>query len=477
MMDLHEMLKGESKNIEYKSELPKKSERYMKSIIAFANTSGGKLIIGIDDDSRMAVGVPKDSVFQVMDGIANAVSDCCEPQIIPDITFQTVDGKCIVIVEIYPGRNRPYYLKSAGKEYGTYVRIGGTSRLADSTKIRELEIEGANLSWDELVLVGYPVEEAAINKLCEDIRAYMLRTVSEDEKAEIPEITRQQLINWKILKMSEGEVMATNGFVLLTSDYFRFARIQCGLFKGNDRDEFIDKKEFSGPLYEQIEDAYQFVLRHINRSAEIDGLVRKERYELPVGAIREMLINAQCHRNFLDNSCIQVAVFDNRLEVTSPGMLYGGLTLEEALSGRSKIRNRVIADVFSRMDLIEEWGTGIRRIFKRAEEYGLREPEFLEIGDTFRVNLYRSEEKKADKKPIKKADKKPIKKADKKPINGQRQQSILNYVKEHGGITNKEARELLGLADSTTKRNLKRMVEEGILKEDGERKSRVYRLK
>ena len=67
MMDLHEMLKGESKNIEYKSELPKKSERYMKSIIAFANTSGGKLIIGIDDDSRMAVGVPKDSVFQVMD--------------------------------------------------------------------------------------------------------------------------------------------------------------------------------------------------------------------------------------------------------------------------------------------------------------------------------------------------------------------------------------------------------------------------
>ena len=171
----------------------------------------------------------------------------------------------------------------------------------------------------------------------------------------------------------------------------------------------------------------------------------------------------------MDNSCIQVAVFDNRLEVTSPGMLYGGLTLEEALSGRSKIRNRVIADVFSRMDLIEEWGTGIRRIFKRAEEYGLREPEFLEIGDTFRVNLYRSEEKKADKKPIKKADK--------KPINGQRQQSILNYVKEHGGITNKEARELLGLADSTTKRILKRMVEEGILKEEGERKSRVYRLK
>lgn len=126
--------------------------------------------------------------------------------------------------------------------------------------------------------------------------------------------------------------MATNAFVLLTSDYFRFARIQCALFKGDDRDEFIDKKEYTGPLYEQIEEAYQFVLRHINRSAEIDGLIRKEQYELPVGAIREMIINAQCHRNFMDNSCVQVALFSNRLEVTSPGMLYGGLTLKEARS-------------------------------------------------------------------------------------------------------------------------------------------------
>ena len=259
--------------------------------------------------------------------------------------------------------------------------------------------------------------------------------------------------------------MATNAFVLLTSDYFRFAKIQCGLFKGTDRDEFIDKKDYTGPLYEQIEGAYQFVLRHINLSAEIDGLVRKERYELPVGAIREMIINVQCHRNFMDNSCVQMAIYDDRLEVTSPGMLYGGLTLEEAMSGRSKIRNRAIAEVFSRMELIEEWGTGIRRILKRAEEYNLPKPEFLEIGDTFRVNLYRS------------LDKKPIKKADKKPINLERQTLILDYVKKHGLISNKEARELLNLAESTTKRFLSQMVKDGLLVEQGERKARVYVLK
>ncbi len=470
-MTSDEILKGESKTVEFKSELPKKSEKYMKSIIAFANTSGGRLIIGVDDETRAVVGVNKESVFQIMDGIANAIYDCCEPQIIPDITFQTVDGKCIVIIEIYPGGNRPYYLKSIGKEQRTYIRIAGTSRQADSIKIKELEMEGSNLSWDELICIGYTVTEQDINKLCVDIYSYMAHSVKEEEKKMIPPITIEHLLNWKLLKKVDGELLATNAFVLLTSDYFRFARIQCALFKGDDRDEFIDKKEYTGPLYEQIEEAYQFVLRHINRSAEIDGLIRKEQYELPVGAIREMIINAQCHRNFMDNSCVQVALFSNRLEVTSPGMLYGGLTLKEAMSGRSKIRNRAVAEVFSRMELIEEWGTGIRRILKRAGEYGLPEPEFLEIGDTFRVNLFRA----ADKKPIKKADKKPIKKADKKPIYLERQSVILDYVNKHGRITNKEARELLGLAASTTKRLLSQMVQDELIRDEGEKRARIYK--
>lgn len=274
-------------------------------------------------------------------------------------------------------------------------------------------------------------------------------------------VSEEQLLNWKILKKAEGEMLATNAMVLLTSEYFPFAKIQCALFKGVERDIFIDKKEYSGPLYEQIEGAYQFVLRHINLGAEIEGIVRKESYELPVSAVREMIVNAVCHRNYMDNSCVQVAVYDDRVEVTSPGMLYGGLTLEEAMSGRSKIRNRAIAEVFSRMEIIEEWGTGIRRIINRAKEYGLPEPEFLEIGDTFRVNLFR----KADKKPIK---------ADKKPIKADREEKIITFINENGSITNKEARELLGLADSTTKRILKKMIEEKLLQESGEKRGRKY---
>ena len=143
-------------------------------------------------------------------------------------------------------------------------------------------------------------------------------------------VKKEQLINWKILKQSEGQLLATNAYALLTSDYFSFSKTQCAVFKGTDRAVFLDKREFTGPIYTQIEEAVDFVLRNIRLGATIDGLVRKEKYELPPKAIRKMIINAHCHRNLLDESCIQVAVYDDRLEVTSPGGLYNGLTYRKS---------------------------------------------------------------------------------------------------------------------------------------------------
>lgn len=137
---------------------------------------------------------------------------------------------------------------------------------------------------------------------------------------------------------------------------------------------FLDKREFVGPLYVQTEKAVDFVLRNIRLEATIDGLIRKEKYELPLEAIREIIINAHCHRNFLDESCVQVAIYDNRLEVTSPGGLYNGLTYEEIMQGHSKIRNKGIANIFGQMGLVEAWGSGIKRIFNGAKSYGLSKP-------------------------------------------------------------------------------------------------------
>lgn len=383
-MTIEEIVHGESKNVEFKVSLPKDSAKYMKTIIAFANTQGGRLVIGVEDKTRSITGVDDDSVFQIMDSIANAVADSCTPQIVPNIELQTIDKKTIIVITVAPGPNRPYYLKSKGKETGTYIRIAGTSRPADDEKIRELEMEGAHISWDELTCIGYETTETEIKKLCSDIMKY--REIVGLPKRKVTEI---QLMNWKLLKKTDTSLLVSNAYVLLVSDYFPFSKTQCAVFKGTDRTVFLDKREFTGPVYEQIEEATTFVLRNIRLGATIEGLLRKEAYELPIEAIREMIVNAHCHRNLTDASCVQVAVYDDRLEVTSPGGLYNGLTYEEIMSGHSKLRNKGIANIFHQMGFIEAWGTGIRRIKQAAEQYGLPNPDIQVFDDMFRVNFYR----------------------------------------------------------------------------------------
>lgn len=388
-MTLKNIKCGESKNIEFKVQLPDDSKKYMKTIVAYANTSGGKIIIGVDDATRSIVGVEPSSVFQIMDKIVNAVSDMCVPQIIPDVTFQTIEGKCIVQIEIYPGQNRPYYIRSMGKENGTYIRVAGTSRPVDEAILKDLEYQGTGKSYDEIVNVENDYDEKQALKLCNDIRKYIAES-NELPINKVRKITVTNLENWGILKKNGQSYLTTNAFVLFTNNTFRFAKIQCALFKGEDRAVFIDRREFAGPIYDQIEEAYQFVLKHINLGATIDGIVRKDKYELPPESIREAIINSVCHRCYLDHSCVQIAIYDNRVEITSPGMLYGGLTVEQAISGRSKIRNVCIAEVFSRMGIIEQWGTGLQRMIRGCREYGVREPEFIDMGDAFRVIFYRS---------------------------------------------------------------------------------------
>jgi predicted HTH transcriptional regulator len=214
---------------------------------------------------------------------------------------------------------------------------------------------------------------------------------NSEESQSIHTVEVKDLVNWKVLTQNGNEFLATNAFVLLTSDFFEYSSIQCARFKGIDRTVFIDKKEYSGPLYEQIENAYNFILNHINLAVGIDGLQRSERYELPTRSIREMIVNAITHRNYMIDSRIQVAVYDDRIEVTSLGMLFGSLDIAAIKSGRSETRNRTIARVFDKMHLIESWGTGIRRIIEDCAQLNLPEPVFSEIGDAFRVEVYRKQ--------------------------------------------------------------------------------------
>ena len=471
------MFSGESKNIEYKVTLPDKSEKYMKTIVAFANTQGGKLIVGIDDKTHQIVGVENDILFQLMDGIANAVSDSCVPQIIPDIEPLTIDGKTVIVVSVEAGKNRPYYLKSKGKDNGTYIRVAGTSRQAFPEKIKELEMEGARISWDELTCVGYPVSEDATEKLCQDIEKFRKKAGMAEHS-----VKKEQLINWKILKQSEGQLLATNAYALLTSDYFPFSKTQCAVFKGTDRAVFLDKREFTGPIYVQIEEAVDFVLRNIRLGATIDGLVRKEKYELPPEAIREMIINAHCHRNLLDESCIQVAVYDDRLEVTSPGGLYNGLTYEEVMNGHSKIRNKGIANIFSQMGFVEAWGSGIKRILSAAEEYGLPKPRFREFDNMFRVELFRNNSmamtEKKDGEGSEKVRRKFGEDSEKNEIYEltDTQKKMVELLRSDKQLSAKKIAEQLGLGSRSIEKNIKKLKSLGFLIRHGSPKNGYWEV-
>lgn len=250
-MLIDEIKAGESTNIEFKIELPKKSEKYIKSVVAFANTAGGKIIIGVDDTTHEIVGVDNDDAFKIMDRITNTISDMCYPQIFPNVGVYTIGGKCVIVIEIYPGSSRPYYIKSLGKEAGTYIRVSGTSRHADEANLKDLELQGTNHSFDEMVCVEQKYDVNVAESLCFAIKKYMVEAARTNrEKETVKDVTVQNLVNWGVLKNMDGALVPTNAFVLLTNNIFPFAKIQCALFKGTERVVFIDKREFGGPLYE-----------------------------------------------------------------------------------------------------------------------------------------------------------------------------------------------------------------------------------
>jgi predicted HTH transcriptional regulator len=388
-MTLEEILAGESKNLEFKVQRPKDSIKYMRSVVAFANGEGGRIIFGVDDKTQQVAGISEEVVFSEIDVITEAISDSCEPAIIPDVYLQTLDGKTIIIADISEGRQRPYYIRSLGREAGVYVRVAGTSRPADEYMIKELMLEGSSRSFDQIISTGWNVTDEEINALCAEMHEQALKNALHKE--DVKTVGPQQLLSWGILAEKDGKYYPTNAFFILTGSSPIHTAMQCGVFKGTTKAVFVDRREYSGPLWKQIDNAVQFVLRNIHLGAEIVGIYRQDIYEIPPDSIRELIVNAAVHRSYLDHNNTQIAVYDDRLEITSPGKLPMGQTIERMKKGYSRIRNEAIANAFSYMHLIEHWGSGIPRIMQEVQEAGLKAPEFIGGEVDLRINIYRKQ--------------------------------------------------------------------------------------
>ena len=256
-MIVRKKLFGEDKHVEFKAEIPKRHEKFLKDIIAFANTSGGKTIVGVEDETGKVVGLGDQNPFKLSDAISNMISDACTPQINMEITPKTVGSDTVLEVEVFPGRYRPYYLASLGKEKSSYIRVNGTSRPADERKLRELELEGQKISYDTMQEIGEDYDEAVVKQLMESMyQAALDACCTDEERADVHPLTVQKLEDFGILCKNGRDYMPTHAFTLLTNPTDRNIKIQCALFKGTERDEFIDKKEFRGPIQRQVEEAY-----------------------------------------------------------------------------------------------------------------------------------------------------------------------------------------------------------------------------
>lgn len=386
--DLKTLLNGESKNVEYKLLPPSRSINYTKTAVAFANGQGGCLVFGVEDQTLRVVGIAEDKVFTVMDAISDAIVNSCEPLIIPDITMHDVNGKTVIVAEIASGLQRPYHIKSLGQEQGTFVRVAGTTRQADQPTIRELTIEGSNRSFDQVQCLGLSVTDEDIAALC----ASLTKTAKDnaEDPTKIKTVTEKQLLQWGVLCEQDGTLAPTNAYAILTGNEAVRSVVQCGVFKGTTKAVFVDRREFTGTPQELIEESYQYVLRNIHMGARFKGVYRQDVYEIPPDAIRELIVNAIVHRSYIDHSSIQIAIYDDRLEITSPGRLPMGQTIERMKQGYSKIRNEALASAFEYMGYIEHWGSGILRVIQQVCDAGLPEPEFLGGDTDLRINIYRA---------------------------------------------------------------------------------------
>ena len=461
--DVMDILKGENKNIEYKQDVPDDHVKFIKTAVAFANGVGGQLVFGIADGSLEVKGINRDEIFEKQDAITNAIYDSCEPKIMPDASVHEIDGKSVIVVDIPTGMQTPYYIKSMGMQEGCFIRVSGTTQHTDKASFQELILKGTNRSFDQVPSDETVTEEEA-DALCDRLYEHA-KAVAEriGRKESVRRVNISQLLTWKLLLKKQDGLHPTNGFYLLDgrNDKFPYAVVQCGAFKGITRTNFLDRKEFDGPIDMQLEDAYAFLLRHLNMGTTIKGLGRDDKYELPTETIRELLANAFCSRSYLAEKKIQVMLYSDRLEITSPGRLDEDLTVDELRTGVSKIRNKALAMAFSYMFLVEAWGTGIPRMYEEAEAYGLREPEILAMDNSFRVNLYRSG---ASEKPSEKPSEKTSEK-------------ILELLQKRPEITIAEMAAELGRSDRAIEMQLSNLKAKDLIYRDGPDNGGKWRIK
>lgn len=436
-MDLIDLLKRhESKTLEFKRDLSS-PDGVLRTIVAFANTAGGVLLLGVEDATRNVRGVTRPLAME--ERLANLISDRVLPRLIPDIEILPWRRNHILAVQVYPSPGRPHYLKSAGLEAGVYVRVGSTNRRADRELVHELRRFALGEAFDEQAMPE-----------C-DSEALDFRAASESF-ASVRKLKRADLETLRLMMKHQRHKVPTVGGMLLFGKererYFPDAWVQAGRFRGTDKTYITDTLEIRAFPVRAVEEAIAFVQKHALHGLEISAVHRKERWNLPPMAVREAIVNAIVHADYAQHGApIRVSIFDDRLEVENPGLLPFGLTVDDLRHGVSKLRNRVIGRVFHELGLIEQWGSGIQRMMAACHDADLASPVLEEIGTHFRVTIHTTS---TGTPKVDKTD-----------------QAILDALTAGNGLSTQEIATVIGLTGRATRSRLLKLVERDLVREIG----------
>ena len=441
------MLQREGRQIEYKEKLSN-YKGIIKTIIAFSNDIGGTIFIGIEDRQRTVIGLEEAELEKYLEEIPQAIYDAISPYCMPNLSTQTLNDKTVLHINVVPGARKPYFLKSEGTHRGSYIRAGAHTKCATTELLEDLFRQGQRRWWDE---------ELQESLQTTDLDQEALRSFYRGNWSEA------QLIADKAMAINPmGEKNISNAGVLFfhpdPCTLLPQAEVLYSQFAGDKMDIIVKTVDLSAPLPQLAEQCIQLLRPLLTLATKRKNLTLQDSsWEIPLVALREAIINALIHRQYAQMDAIKIALFDNRVEIFSPGNFPGPMIIDELGNGVSFSLNPHLRQLARRASLVEKRGFGYRLIFDACSNNGNPKP-LVEEGPTFvKVTFFRE-----------------IVETDKVEEFPRTLQALSKLATQQQTLQTKDAAALLDVSLSTARSHLKQLVAQGWLRAEGKGRTARY---
>ena len=431
----------ESKTLEYKREY---IDEIKYTVVAFVNTDGGKLYIGMEDNEQVCgVADPDGTMLR----ITNIIRDTIRPDVtmFTEVSVAKIKEKSVVVVQVQRGTARPYYLAAKGvRPEGVYVRQGSSSVPASETAILNMIRETSGDRYEDARSLNQQLTFDAA-------ASYFVRK-------DIPFGEKQM----RSLNMIGEDGTYTNLAMLLSDQCVH--TIKLAVFEGSKKTVFRDRRELTGSLLNQLEEAFSYIDQFNHTRAEFKGLERMDNQDYPTEALREALLNAVVHRDYAISSSTLISIFDDRIEFVSIGGLVRGISYEDIMLGVSVLRNQHLANVFYRLKLIEAYGTGMLKINEcyANSEY---KPVIEVTSNAFKVTLPNNNYANTDNK---------YSNEENKTRAIQKRQAVLQLINVQESISRKDVENALNISQATAVLLIRDMLEDGLIARIGNGRNARY---